>query len=1001
MENQSKLTKHLSNIFMVTVCILLICFFCAQLLWDDGYCLQKPEIAQLTENAILVLEDGTKSVLQREGNHFFYEEARANELLTVVMPLPEFKETDMCVCIFSADQNIGVYIGGELRQYYNDEAVRLIGSYSASHFVLVPLETADSGKEIVITYQTSLDECAGTLTCPMFGTEADVMVWLFLSYFWQIVSALLIFVVGIVFMVLSIAVRYNHKHNQGLCYLGIFSITMAVWILCQSNMRVFYCRNLNTANLMTYVALMVAPIPLLMFMNDLMKYRYQKILNIAIIVCLANMAISLIVTLTGLVDLIELVWITRIIITGTCAISVLCLLSYRKTKQLNAPFAVGVGIIGFIVSFIVEDRNMMLANTFEVGKYIGFGIVFFLLMLGYAAEKGWVVQWKNYRRAIDENEFKNAFLANMSHEIKTPINTILGMNEMIARETKEEEVRHYAGNIYEAGNMLLALVNNVLDYTKLESGRMQIIPVRYELGQLLSNVINTIQPRAEEKKLCFDIDIDENIPRGLYGDELRIRQAILNLLTNAIKYTGEGSVTLNVYYEEIDQKEICLYISVSDTGVGIRKEDTDRLYDSFVRLEERKNRSIEGAGLGLTITHQIMKMMQGDIQIESEHGKGSTFILTFKQSVIDETPLGGYEDWYRTGIKKGNYQENDYFAKGVKILVIDDNEMNLEVISGLLGRTQARIDTALSGEEGLKKARKERYDLVLLDQMMPGMSGVETLQQMQQLNNMGYESIPIIALTADSVIGAREEYLRQGFTDYIAKPVDYRTLIVCLRKYLPDRIEKCSKFESKQKMCEEYLGKCGIHVKSAMKYVGDEIEQYIHLLELFVSSSAVEKQELLQQSYERLNWKHYTIYVHGLKNSARTIGADKLADIAYEHEQKSKSREYNFIHENYMVLVQELEKTRADISAFLEHYKKGAEDVTILVEKNVLEESNWEEIRKQAIQSLEGYKKKEALTLLTQMLEHSAEDKGNGLQQIIDAVKAYDYEKAVQLLRDM
>lgn len=1001
MENRSKLTKHLSNIFMVTVCILLICFFCAQLLWDDGYCLQKPEIAQLTENAILVLEDGTKKALQNEGNHFFYEEAKPNELITVVIPLPEFQETDMCVCIFSSDQNIGVYIEGELRQYYNDEAVRLIGSYSASHFVLVPLKITDSGKELRITYQTTLEECAGTLTCPMFGTEADIMVWLFLSCFWQIVSALLIFVVGIVFMVLSIAVRYNHKHNQGLCYLGIFSITMAVWILCQSNMRVFYCRNLNTANLMTYMALMVAPIPLLMFMNDLMKYRYQKVLNIAIMVCLANMAISLIVTLTGLADLIELVWITRIIITGACGISIICLVLYGKTKQLNAPFALGVGIVGFIISFIIEDRNMMHANTFEVGKYIGFGIVFFLLMLGYAAEKGWVVQWKNYRRAVEENEFKNTFLANMSHEIKTPINTILGMNEMIARETTEGEIKQYAGNIYEAGNLLLALINNVLDYTKLESGRMQLIPVRYELGQLLSNVINTIQPRAEEKKLCFDVDIDENIPRVLYGDELRIRQAILNLLTNAIKYTGEGSVTLKVHYEEMDQKEICLYISVSDTGVGIRKEDTKRLYDSFVRLEERKNRSIEGAGLGLTITRQIMKMMQGDIRIESEYGKGSTFILVFKQSVIDDTPLGGYVDWYRTGIKKGNYQENDYLAKGVKILVIDDNEMNLEVISGLLRRTQARIDTSLSGEDGLEKAKKERYDMILLDQMMPGMSGDETLQQMKMLDYVRSEAIPIIALTADSVIGAKEHYLQIGFTDYIAKPVDYRTLIGCLRKYLPDRIEKCSKLAEKQKMCEEYLGKCGIHVKDAMKYAGDEIDQYIHLLELFSSSNAIEKQMVLQETYESGNWKHYTIYVHGLKNSARTIGADKLADIAFEHEQKSKNGDYAFIQDNYEVLVQELEKTRADISAFLKHYKAGEKETVTFVEKSELKESEWEETKEQAIQSLEGYKKKEALVLLAKMSEYDEQEKGKYLQQAIDAVKVYDYEKAIQLLRDM
>lgn len=1003
MEKQSELTKHLKNIFLVIVCVLFFFFCAAQLLWDDGYSFQKPDIIKLTENASLVLENGATLPLQHEGDHFFYEEAQPDELLTVVMPLPEFEEADMCLCVFSADQNIGVYVDGELRKYYSDESYRLVGSYSASHFIMVPLELADSGKEIAITYQTSLKECAGILTCPMLGTEAGLMVWLFHSCFWQIVSALLIFAVGVVFIVMSIVIKYNHTHNQGLCYLGIFSIIMALWILCQSNIRVFYCRNLNTTNLMTYMALMVAPMPMLMFMNDLMKYRYQKVFNIAIIGCLVNIAFSLLVALSGVADLIEIIWTTRIVITGTCAISIICFLDYRKTKQLNAPLAVGIGIFGFVIAFIVEDINILSSNTFEAGKYIGFGILFFLLMLGYAAEKGWVIQWKNYRRAIEENEFKNAFLANMSHEIKTPINTILGMNELIARESSEQNVRSYAGHIYEAGKMLLSLVNNVLDYTKLESGRMQIIPVRYELGQLLSNIINTVNVKAEEKKLCFDVDVDENIPSVLYGDELRIRQAVLNLLTNAIKYTREGSVSLKVYYEETSQKEIGLYISVSDTGIGIRKEDRERLYDSFVRLEERKNRSIEGAGLGMTITRQIMDMMQGDIQIESEYGKGSTFVLSFRQQVVETTPLGHYEEWYRTGIKKGGYQESCYLAEGVRILVIDDNEMNLEVIRGLLKKTLAQIDTALSGEEGLKKVRQARYDLILLDQMMPEMDGVETLRQLQQLDIVKNEKIPVIALTADSVIGAREEYLRHGFTDYIAKPVDYRTLIVCLRKYLPGRIEKCSYLENRQRVCEEYLASRGIHVQSAMKYAGDEIEQYIHLLELFSCAKGLEKQRLLQQAYESHNWKDYTIYVHGLKNGARTIGADGLADMAYEHEKKSKSGDIAFLQEHYQILIQEWEKTRDIILSGLELYKTEQKEAdTVQTASLVFEDSAWEEMRRQIIHYLEGYKKKEALVLLTQLAEDKCRvKKNNNLLQVMDAVKDYDYEKAIQLLRDM
>lgn len=354
------------------------------------------------------------------------------------------------------------------------------------------------------------------------------------------------------------------------------------------------------------------------------------------------------------------------------------------------------------------------------------------------------------------------------------------------------------------------------------------------------------------------------------------------------------------------------------------------------------------------------------------------------------------------GMKWEACQESCYFAKEVKILIIDDNEMNLEVIGGFLKETQAQIDTALSGEEGLTKVRQTRYDLILLDQMMPGMDGIETLRQLQQLDNVKKDKIPVIALTADSVAGAREEYLRHGFTDYIAKPVDYRTLIVCIRKYLPGRIVKCSQPESSQRLCEEYLTGRGIQVQSAMKYAGDEIEQYIHLLDMFSGAKGLEKLSLLQQAYESHNWKDYTIYVHGLKNGARTIGADGLADMAYEHEKKSKSGEIAFLQENYQRLIQEWEKTRDIILSGVELYKTEQKEADAMQNENFeLEDSVWQEMLRQIMHYLEGYRKKEALALLTQLAEDKGRAKKNdNLKQAIDAVTDYDYEKAIQLLRD-
>lgn len=609
----------------------------------------------------------------------------------------------------------------------------------------------------------------------------------------------------------------------------------------------------------------------------------------------------------------------------------------------------------------------------------------------------------DYRKAVEENNFKNAFVAKMSHEIKTPINTMLGMNEMILRESRDEEIRSHASHGYEAGQVLLSLVNNILDYAKLESGKVRIVPVRYEVDHLLSSLIHSASTKAQEKKLRFHVNVDESIPRVLYGDEIRIRQAVNNLLTNALKYTVEGSITLTVRAERLQQKDICLYISVADTGVGIRTKDQKRLFDSFVRLEENRNRSIEGVGLGMSITRQIMNMMQGKIEIKSEYGKGSVFTLSFQQKIIEDIPIGKQEDWYHTESSTMLEQETCYRVSNVKILAIDDNEMNLEVIQGLLKKTGAQIDMADNGEAGLKKAESIRYDLILLDHMMPGMDGIETLQKMQQISYIKEGKTPVIALTANSVMGAREDYLKKGFTDYIAKPVDYRALITILKKYLPERMEKCQTVQTAQTLCEEYLEQRGVHVKAALKYAGDELAQYIHLLEIFTDKKSQEKQTALQQAYEKQNWKDYTIYVHGLKNSARTIGADKLADMAYAHEQKSKEGDIAFVQETFGALIEEWERTKEIIYSYLEIYDKGRAEIPHEdSSENGMTQAEWKKGLEQSIHYLSEYKKKEAWILLQELSKNQlVQDSGNCLERAMQAVKEYDYESAIHILREI
>ena len=388
------------------------------------------------------------------------------------------------------------------------------------------------------------------------------------------------------------------------------------------------------------------------------------------------------------------------------------------------------------------------------------------------------------KEASDQaNKAKSNFLANMSHEIRTPMNAILGMDEMILRDSRDGKIRKYAKDIQSAGRTLLSIINDILDLSKIESGKMELVKVDYDFASVLNDVVNMTRNKAREKGLEYNLEVSPDIPSVLNGDEIRIRQVILNITNNAIKYTSEGSVNINVSF---DNDESMLKVRVADTGMGIRKEDLDKLFSSFQRLDETKNRNIEGTGLGLNITKQLVEMMDGTINVESVYGKGSTFTAKIKQKVVDPTPIGDYTE----RLSKAQDQTEEFkptlIAPKAKVLIVDDNEMNLEVISELMSETKIRITTALSGSDCLDILKQKHFDLILLDQMMPGMSGTETLENIRK-DHMA-DDTPIIALTADAIVGARETYLKEGFTDYLSKPVMYNELENILHKYLKEEM---------------------------------------------------------------------------------------------------------------------------------------------------------------------------------------------------------------------
>lgn len=381
---------------------------------------------------------------------------------------------------------------------------------------------------------------------------------------------------------------------------------------------------------------------------------------------------------------------------------------------------------------------------------------------------------------------KSDFLANMSHEIRTPINAVLGLNELIARESTESNIQMYSSNVADAGNALLSLVNDVLDFSKIEAGRMELAPADYELNILLRECKNMLTTKIITKGLAFNIKNNPDIPNSLYGDEVRIRQVLVNLMNNAVKYTESGSITLDVDYEQQDDKHVLLKFSVTDTGIGIREEDLPALFESFKRIDLEHNRKLEGSGLGLNIAKSFIELMGGTIDVSSVYGQGSTFTVHIPQLVKGDNKIGVF-NMDNADSKKKKYVAS-FHAPNAKLLIVDDVPINIKVIKGLIRQTQVNIDAAESGPECLEKMATTKYDLVLLDHMMPNMDGVEVMKRLTEDKTHANQDTPIIMLTANAILGAKEEYLELGFAGYLSKPVHPDELEAMIVKNLPSEL---------------------------------------------------------------------------------------------------------------------------------------------------------------------------------------------------------------------
>lgn len=526
---------------------------------------------------------------------------------------------------------------------------------------------------------------------------------------------------------------------------------------------------------------------------------------------------------------------------------------------------------------------------------------------------------RSQQEAEAANMAKSSFLANMSHEIRTPINAILGMNEMILREEKDPAIRGYAGNIQASGNSLLSIVSDVLDISKIESGKLEIIPVDYEVNSLISDCCNMAAGRAKAKELELLVECADNVPMKLCGDETHIRQIIMNLLTNAVKYTEKGTVKLIVSGRFTDGGFV-LKVDVSDTGIGIAEENLPQLFTQFQRFDLQRNRNIEGTGLGLSIVKRLCDLMSGTITARSVLGSGSTFTVELPQKVVDSTPCGGVNLNYSAGAE--HEYHHSFEAPEAKILAVDDLPVNLLVIANLLKETRIKIDTAGSGRECLDKCSQQKYDLILMDHMMPEMDGVQTFEKLHGDKSSPNFETPVIMLTANALAGMREQYMDVGFADYVSKPVRGAKLEEAIRRNLPESLIKPASPEIPAEAVSTepsgFADICGavpeLNVNAALQYCCGSAELLNDLLHDFTENDHFSD---LKAAFEEKRWEDYRRHAHSLKSTSLMIGLTGLSERARASELALKGGCTEFAELNHDSLIEEYSALLGKIKDYL------------------------------------------------------------------------------------
>lgn len=696
--------------------------------------------------------------------------------VSIFRMLPDNVTDGTYLSIYSSFQDVTVFIGGNEVYSYNGTEGLLYTSVPVTSIIFVPMNSSYSSKSLTIHYSSPLSSRKGVLHMVYLGNKTDIIYRLVLDRIVIIIAGLLLLAVGAIVVLYKTLSGAHGIIGQALQYQGIYMFFIGIFFVLQSGMNQVFFNDLNWSRFLEFYSVMMIPPAFILEIDVVEKHIYMKFCDIMVFL---SIIVSIVQTYLVFVlhhDFMESMWLTYIILGFSCIFAIFSVIAVAiNHRELWYDMKwVMYAFLSFILGGIIEIIMYYVDSSKEDCRFIAIGV-----LAHFLCTMRWIVLQKNSEelakeRSVQQAEAKSSFLANMSHEIRTPVHAIIGLNDMILKNSEEEKIRGYSGDMKKACQKLLTLINNILEFSKIESGKMKLTGNEFELMPMVNSLEDDVRTAIGDKRISLVTDIQQDLPSSFIADGPRVREILWNVLQNAAEYTENGSITLKIYGDSFDNENENIYFSISDTGCGMNK---DTLKKIFINFNEKSGISVNhGIGLGLEVAGNLSLLMGGNIIAKSTEGFGSEFIIKLCLKISESGKLSNVS----SSVQK-NPDADKKSLPALNILAVDDNIINLKIFKGIFENTYITVDTAESGKQALAKLQSAKYDIVFLDHVMPKMDGTETLNRLKHLQHCPNINTPVVMFTSGSENDTKDDVVKLGFTDILFKPVKENEIIALIQ----------------------------------------------------------------------------------------------------------------------------------------------------------------------------------------------------------------------------